>query len=81
MAFPEKRSCVRSLHAGMTDGAYKKAAPNRGGDVEDTTFEYRRLMSGAWHGFNESQTKVLPDGQPARAPYFADVTPQDKENI
>jgi hypothetical protein len=81
MAYPVHRSCVRDLHAGMTDGAYKKAAPNRGGVVEDTTFHVRRQMSGVWHGFNDIQMKVLPDGRTDHPPYYTDVRAQDMENV
>lgn len=75
------RSANDELHAGMTDGAYKKSAPNRGGLVEATFAPFRQLASGAWHGFHESPRKILPDGREARIPYFHNVTPQDTENI
>jgi len=81
MAYPQHRSCVRDLHAGMTDGAYKKAAPNRGGEVEDTTFHYRRIQSGVWHGYNEVTPKVLPDGKIVGVPYYTDVRAEDMENV
>lgn len=81
MAYPQLRSANASLHAGMTDGAYKKSAPNRGGVVEDTTMEYRQRMSGVWHGFHEIESKVLPDGRVVTVPYYHDVTPYDEENV
>ena len=81
MAFAAHRSWNRDLHAGMTDGTYKKFAMNRGGVVEDTSAPYRRDMSGAWHGFNETQNKVLPDGKVVMTPYYHDITPVDEENI
>jgi hypothetical protein len=81
MSYATHRSCVRDLHAGMTDGSYKKYAMNRGGVLEDTTAAVRRLQSGAWHGFNEVQEKVLPDGRVMGVPYYHDITPQDEENI
>ena len=65
----------------MIDGAYKQAAPNRGGVVEDTTFKVRRQMSGVWHGYNEIQEKVLPDGRTATTPYYTDVASNDMENV
>jgi hypothetical protein len=79
--YASPRSCNRDLHAGMTDGTYKKAAPNRGGEVEPTFANARRQMSGAWHGFNEVPMKVLGDGRPDHPPYFMDIAPVDKENI
>ncbi len=45
--YKQQRSYTHGLHTGMTDGTYKKAAPNRGGEVEDTFAAVRRQMSGA----------------------------------
>lgn len=67
--------CNRNMHAGMTDGTYKKAAPNRGGVVEPTFAAVRREMCGIWHGFNEIQEKVLPDGRTDNPPYYFNVAP------
>jgi len=77
MAYPGHRSCNSDMRAGMTDGSYKKAAPNRGGVVESTTFEIRRQMCGIWHGFNDTPMKVLPDGRTDHPPYYADVASED----
>lgn len=79
--YRQQRSYHQNLHAGMTDGAYKRSAPNRGGEVEDTFVAVRQQMSGAWHGFNETQMKVLPDGRIDHPPFFFNITPQDNENI
>lgn len=81
MAYAPSRSCRQDLHAGMTDGTYKKWAPNRGGAVEDTTAAVRRQMSGVWHGFNDSPMKVLPDGRQDHPPYYLDISPIDRENV
>jgi hypothetical protein len=81
MAYATHRSWNKDMRAGATDGSFKKYAMNRGGVVEDTTAALRRLQSGVWHGFNETQTKVLPDGRVDQPPYYHDVTPQDKENV
>jgi len=81
MAYPQLRSMNASLEAGITDGTWKKAAPNRGGVVEETTMEYRRRMSGVWHGFHESQDKVLPTRGVKQTSYYFDVTPYDEENV
>jgi len=81
MAYPTQRSCNQSLFEGMTDGAYKKAAINRGGFIEPTYEEYRRVMSGAWHGYSETHSKVLPDGRIVSTRNYADVAPMDGENI
>lgn len=81
MAYPTPRSCTANLHAGMTDGAYKKYAMNRGGFVEGDTAGVRKLMSGVWHGFNEAEQKWLPDGRPCVTATYVDVAPVDKENV
>jgi hypothetical protein len=73
MAYAPHRSCNNALHAGMTDGAYKHYAPDRGGFVEGDTAGVRKLMFGLWHGFNEAATKWLPDGRPCTTPYYVDV--------
>lgn len=81
MAYAQARSCVKDLHAGMTDGAYKRYAINRGGEVEDTTANVRRQMSGAWHGFRDIDTWALPDGREMTAYTHVNVDPDDIENI
>jgi len=82
MAYPQAISCNASLQAGMTDGAWKKAAMNRGGVVEETFAESRRDMSGVWHGFNECDHKELPDGRPmTRELYSFAIAPRDTENV
>ena len=81
MAYPKLRSCLASMYRGMVDGKYKFAAPNRGGVVENTYAPMRAEMSGAWHGFEETQPKVLPDGRIVSTVYSAPVAPMDRENI
>ena len=79
MAYPKSRSCRQELHAGMTDGGWKKANPNRGGICEDETAEVRRFMDPTWHGFNESRAKMLPDGRLDHPPYYENVEPISKD--
>lgn len=89
MAYTPARSCNADLWAGMTDGAYKKGAPNRGGgycdgqgEIEHTTCEFRGEMSGVWHGFNELAEKRLPDGRLVKTPYtMSMVVAKDMENV
>jgi hypothetical protein len=81
MAYAPWRSCNGALEAGMTDGAYKKAAINRGGFVEGDFAGVRKLMSGVWHGFNEVEQKFLPDGRPCVPPYYIDIAPVDEANV
>lgn len=81
MSYAPARSANQDLHAGMTDGTYKKAAPNRGGNVELTFTHARQQMSGVWHGFNDVSMKVLGDGRVEHPPYHFDVTPIDDENV
>lgn len=76
MAYPHKRSCVGDLQCGMTDGAYKKYAMNRGGLVETTTAAVRRNMNVVWHGFADTDQMCLPDGSGyERTTKYVDVNP------
>jgi hypothetical protein len=63
----------------MTDGAYKRYAPNRGGVVEPTSASVRRQQSAVWHGMEESGMKVLPDGRDDHPPYYEDISPISKD--
>jgi hypothetical protein len=58
----------------MTDGKYKKNAPDRGGVVESIFADERQDMSAIWHGFAETPAKTLPDGRVDHPPYYFDVT-------
>ncbi len=71
------------MKLGMTDGTYKAAAINRGGAVVEQghTDDVRKQMSGVWHGFGEARDRITPDGRVFTSPYYADVTPQDNENV
>ena len=79
--YRKQRNYNTNLHMGVTESSYKLYAPNRGGEVESTTAQIRSQMSGAWHGFNETPVKVLPDGSTFHNPHYHDITPQDDENI
>lgn len=89
MAYNVTRSCNEDLWAGMTDGAYKKGAPHRGGgycstqgEIEHTTCYFRQQMSGVWHGFHELEEKMLPDGRTVKTPYtMTMITAEDMENV
>jgi hypothetical protein len=81
MAYAQARSCNADLEAGLTDGSYKKAVTNRGGVVESLTCENRREMSGAWHGFNETNPKMAPTRGSVSTINYQYITPEDKENI
>jgi hypothetical protein len=70
VSYPKSRSCNGALHAGMVDGSYKQVAPNRGGFVEGTTYEVRKLFSDIWYGFHEVNPKALPDGRFVDTAYF-----------
>lgn len=72
MAYPQTRSMSTDLHAGMTDGKYKKIGPNRGGFREDTTYRNRMDMSDIWYGIHEASEVELPDGRPMAMPYHVE---------
>lgn len=67
--------CRNNLFAGMTDGRYKKYAPDRGGIVEPTTARLRLEQCGIWHGYTDSMDKVLMDVSPWTDPYHQMVGP------
>lgn len=80
MAYTAYRGYRADLFEGMTDGAYKKYAMNRGGIVEPCTAPARRQMAGVWHGFNEVQPKVLADGRYADTPNYLSVRPECRDH-
>jgi hypothetical protein len=75
MAYPQTRSMNTDLHAGMTDGKYKKIEPNRGGFCEETSHDDRNDMSDIWYGFHEADTVELPDGRRMAMPYHSPNAP------
>lgn len=79
--YRQQRNYNTNLQMGVTEGAYKQAAPNRGGEVEDTFVGVRKQMSGAWHGFSDTKYRIMPDGRSYPCPQYFDVIPQDDENI
>ena len=80
MAYPTQRSCNADLMEGMTDGTWKKA--NRDWETDDMlTAQIRANMSGLWHGFNELNPKILPDGRSVSTRHYFDIEPVDNENV
>jgi hypothetical protein len=69
MAYPKVRSCVSEIEEGMTDGKYRKVVMDRGGIVEDATYNSRCDLTDAWYGIHESPTKMTPDNMRVRTPY------------
>ena len=62
MVYPVSRSENKGLEAGMSDGKYKKVAPNRGGIVEaELAYRVREDLHDIWFGIHECSDKVLPD--------------------
>lgn len=62
MVYPVSRSMNADLAEGLTDGKYKKFAPNRGGVVSGTTEKERADLEPLYYGFKEKVLKVAPDG-------------------
>lgn len=56
------RRQTQELAEGMSDGKYKKVIQDRGGVVEDSTYQDRKDLSDAFYGIHEASEKVLPDG-------------------
>lgn len=80
MAYAPARSCRDALMDGMTDGAWKRANMNWI-TSDDTTAQTRQFMSGAWHGFNEINPKITPDGRSVSTSCYYDIEPIDNENV
>lgn len=79
MAYAQPRSANAELHEGMTDGVYRKVNPDRGGDVEPTTYDMRRDLVDGWYGIHEQPVKMLPDGRSCRTPYGVATPPATPE--
>jgi hypothetical protein len=80
MAYAPYRSYSADLFEGMTDGTFKKYAPNRGGFPEPCSAPARRQMAGVWHGFNEVQPKVLADTRIVSTPNYLSVRPECRDH-
>jgi hypothetical protein len=65
MAYPNPRSAVATLEAGMSDGSYRKVSMNRDGLIDPATSRARRdLEQQRWHPnvLTEAPVKTLGDG-------------------
>lgn len=63
MVYPRNRSMNHDLEEGMTDGKYKKIAPNRGGETEKELHYAERVdLYDMHYGVHETPAKRLPDG-------------------
>lgn len=62
MSYATPRSANSELDEGMTDGKYRKVVMDRGGEVENLTYESRADLTDGWYGIHEAQEKMTPDG-------------------
>lgn len=77
MAYPQFRSCNADLKEGMTDGGFKKA--NMNWCTEDMlTAQIRKQMAGVWHGFNETNPKITPDGRSVSTLHYYDIASSEE---
>lgn len=60
MALPQLRSMNAELNEGATDGRYKKVVQNRGGFVENDTYDNRSDLDDVYYGIHETPQKDLP---------------------
>lgn len=67
------RKLNSEMYEGLTDGKYKKVVRDRGGYVEDCTYESRRDLDDLYFGIHEDPTKVLPDGRIVHTPDYIDT--------
>ncbi len=75
MAVNQSRSQNANLAEGMSDGKYKKAVMDRGGEIESTTYNGRRDLSDQYYGIHEARSKVLGDGTQGVTPSFVATPP------
>ena len=62
MVYPASRSMNHDLEEGMSDGKYKKIAPNRGGITEkELAYAEREDLYDMHYGVHETPAKRLPD--------------------
>lgn len=64
------RDMLADLVEGATDGTYKKVVRDRGGVVEDATYQQRQDMSDVWFGIHETDPKNIGDGQRRSTPNY-----------
>lgn len=60
------------LAEGATDGTYRKIVRDRGGVVEDTTYQQRADLADVFYGLHETPVKNLGDGTSERTPNYRD---------
>lgn len=70
MVYPISRSMNADLHEGATDGAYKKVITDRGGIVEDATWNARRPLYDPWYGIHETPNKMAGDNVAGPTPNY-----------
>jgi len=66
----QDRRLNAELAEGMSDGSYKKIVTDRGGRVDDATWEARSDLSDAHFGIHEARVKHLGDGSVHVTPDF-----------
>ena len=62
MASNVTRGMNANLAEGMSDGTYKKVVRDRGGIIDEATFESRSLLDDVNFGIHEAKVKILGDG-------------------
>jgi hypothetical protein len=75
MAKNESRDLLLELRDGASDGSYRKIVRDRGGDVENTTWEERQDMAAVWFGFSEIESKNVGDGSRGITPDYQATKP------
>lgn len=68
MGYAPQRSMSGNLQEGATDGTYKKIIRERGGFVENTTWEARKDLADVWYGMYEAPVKTNSSGQEVVTP-------------
>ena len=70
-----QRSMNADLELGMVEASYKQVVKNRGGIVENTTYEARQNLADIWHGVHECPAMHTPDGLHTHSEYYCATPP------
>jgi hypothetical protein len=79
MSYAPHRSNVKELLYGINDSVYKDSHINWANIQTDDSTNVRRQMDKIWHGFNEAQTKYLPDGRSYQTKGAAEIGSSDED--
>jgi hypothetical protein len=71
----------RDLETGMVEASHRMVVKDRGGIVEQTTWEARKELSDTYHGIHESASMHTPDGLRTTDPYYVPTAKPEPESF